>query len=55
MDIDSEIAREWAEEADRRDRAMDDGTEPEIPAEEVFARVRRDLAALSSARDRKAP
>jgi putative addiction module component (TIGR02574 family) len=43
LDLDDEAARAWAEEADRRDRAMDDGTEPEIPAEEVFARVRSSL------------
>lgn len=43
LDLDDEVARAWAEEADRRDRAMDDGTEPEIPAEEVFARVRSSL------------
>jgi predicted ATPase len=52
MDPDDEIARAWLEEADRRDRAMDDGSEPEIPAEEVFARIRRTRPAFSPARDR---
>ncbi len=33
----------WAEEAERRAEAMEDGSEPEIPAEEVFARVRSSL------------
>ena len=33
----------WVEEAERRAQAMEDGSEPEIPAEEVFARVRASL------------
>jgi len=33
----------WAEEAERRAQAMEDGSEPEIPAEEVFTRVRTSL------------
>ena len=36
---DEEIARVWAEEAERRDRAMENGEEPGIPAEEVFRRL----------------
>ncbi len=43
LDLDEKVARAWAEEADRRDRAMEDGSEPEIPADEVFARVRSSL------------
>lgn len=37
------IAQIWAEEAERRDRAMDSGEEPGIPAEEVFQRLRSTL------------
>ncbi len=37
---DEEIAQAWAEEAARRDRAMESGEEPGIPAEEVFGRLR---------------
>lgn len=33
----------WAEEAERRDRAMESGEEPGIPAEEVFKRLRASL------------
>lgn len=43
LDLDEGIARVWAEEAARRDRAMENGSEPEIPADEVFARVRASL------------
>lgn len=53
MDLDDEIAHAWLEEVDRRDRAMDDGSEPEIPAEEVFARIRA-RPVFSLARDRNA-
>jgi len=34
------LLSEWGEEAERRDQAMEEGSEPEIPAEKVFARVR---------------
>lgn len=34
-----DLLAEWAEEAERRAQAMEDGSEPEIPAEGVFARV----------------
>src|SRR5881227_519752 len=39
LNLDDGTARAWAEEAERRAQAMEDGSEPEIPAEEVFARV----------------
>ena len=42
-DLDEGAAQAWAEEAERRARAMEDGSEPEIPADEVFARVRSSL------------
>lgn len=35
-----ENSRIWAEEAARRDQAMESGEEPGIPAEEVFRRLR---------------
>lgn len=38
--LDDEIARAWIEEAARRDQEMGEGPEAEIPAEEVFARLR---------------
>lgn len=38
-----DLLSEWADEAERRAQAMEDGSEPEIPAEEVFARVRASL------------
>jgi hypothetical protein len=38
-----ELLSVWAEEAESRAQAMEDGSEPEIPAEEVFARVRASL------------
>jgi putative addiction module component (TIGR02574 family) len=37
---DAEIAQAWAEEALRRDQAMESGEEPGIPADEVFRRLR---------------
>ena len=37
------LLSEWAEEAERRAQAMEDGSEPEIPAEEVFEQVRASL------------
>jgi putative addiction module component (TIGR02574 family) len=39
----NEIAQVWAEEAARRDQAMESGEEPGIPAEEVFKRLRSSL------------
>jgi putative addiction module component (TIGR02574 family) len=38
-----EIAQAWAEEAARRDQAMESGELPGIPAEEVFRRLRSSL------------
>jgi SOS-response transcriptional repressor LexA len=38
-----DLLSEWAEEAERRAQAMEDGSEPEIPAEEVSSRVRASL------------
>jgi putative addiction module component (TIGR02574 family) len=38
-----EHTRAWAEEALRRDQAMDSGEEPGIPAEEVFRELRSTL------------
>lgn len=40
---DDRIVQIWAEEAERRDQAMDSGEEPGIPAEEVFQRLRSTL------------
>jgi hypothetical protein len=40
LDEQGEFLSVWVEEAERRAQAMEDGREPEIPAEEVFARVR---------------
>ena len=40
---DEGIAQAWAEEAARRDRAMESGEEAGIPAEEVFKRLRSTL------------
>jgi putative addiction module component (TIGR02574 family) len=37
---DDEIAQAWAEDAARRDEAMERGEEPGIPAEEVFRKLR---------------
>ncbi|MFP3941230.1 MAG: addiction module protein [Thermoanaerobaculia bacterium] len=37
--LDAAIAREWAEEAERRDLAMDRDEEAGVPAEEVFRRI----------------
>lgn len=36
---DDEVARAWAEEAERRALAMESGEEPGIPAEEVFRKA----------------
>ncbi|HEX4962246.1 MAG TPA: addiction module protein [Thermoanaerobaculia bacterium] len=43
LNLNDGVARAWAEEAERRAQAMEDGSEPEIPAEEVFSRVRASL------------
>lgn len=37
---DRDAARVWAEEAARRDRVMESGEEPGVPAEEVFRKLR---------------
>lgn len=42
-EIDQEVASVWFEEAERRDRAMDDGQTTGIPAEQVFQRIRTSL------------
>ena len=49
-DLDEEATLVWAEEAERRAQAMEDGREPEIPAEEVFARVRTLVEEVQQAR-----
>jgi hypothetical protein len=41
-EIDQEVASVWAEEAERRDQAMDDG-QTGVPAQQVFQRVRASL------------
>lgn len=38
--VDRGVASVWTEEAERRDRAMDEGQVTGIPAKEVFQRVR---------------
>jgi Putative addiction module component len=42
-EIDREVAAVWVEEAEMRDRAMDDGKTAGISAEQVFQRVRTSL------------
>jgi Putative addiction module component len=42
-EIDQEVASVWFEEAELRDRAMDDGQVDGIPAEQVFQRIRASL------------
>ena len=42
-EIDQEVASVWFEEAEQRDRAMDDGSDAGIPAEQVFQRIRASL------------
>jgi Putative addiction module component len=42
-EIDQEVASVWVEEAELRDRAMDNGQVASIPAEQVFQRVRTSL------------
>ena len=39
-EIDREVASIWAEEAELRDQAMDDGQVTSTPANEVFQRIR---------------
>lgn len=39
-ELDDEVARAWLDEAERRDRAIDEGTLAERPADEVFSRLR---------------
>ena len=43
LDDEDEIARAWAEEAERRYEELRSGVAEGIPAEEVFARVRSRL------------
>jgi hypothetical protein len=42
-EIDQEVASAWVEEAELRDRAMDDSQVAGIPAEKVFQRIRTSL------------
>ena len=42
-EIAQEVASVWFEEAERRDRVMDDGQAAGIPAEQVFQRIRASL------------
>jgi hypothetical protein len=42
-EIDREVASVWIEEAELRDRAMDDGRVAGIPAEQVFQQIRASL------------
>jgi Putative addiction module component len=42
-EIDQEVASVWVEEAESRDRVMDDGQVAGTPAEQVFQRVRTSL------------
>jgi Putative addiction module component len=42
-EIDQDVASAWVEEAELRDRAMDNGQVAGIPAEQVFQRVRTSL------------
>jgi Putative addiction module component len=42
-EIDPEVSSIWIEEAEMRDRAMDDGQVAGTPAEQVFQRVRTSL------------
>lgn len=42
-EIDQEIASVWVEQAELRDRAMDDGQASGIPAEQLFQRIRASL------------
>lgn len=42
-EIDQEVASIWAEEAERRDQAMDNTEATGVPAEEMFQRLRASL------------
>jgi hypothetical protein len=42
-EIDQEVASVWVEEAELRDRVMDNGEAASIPAEQVFQRIRTSL------------
>jgi putative addiction module component (TIGR02574 family) len=42
-DMDQEIASAWADEAERRDQAMDGDQARGVPAEQVFQKVRAAL------------
>jgi hypothetical protein len=42
-EIEREVVSVWVEEAELRDRAMDDGQVAGIPAEQVFRRIRTSL------------
>jgi hypothetical protein len=42
-EIDQAVSSAWLEEAEMRDRSMDDGETAGIPAEKVFQRVRTSL------------
>jgi hypothetical protein len=42
-EIDREVASVWVEEAERRDRSVDDSNIAEITAERVFQRIRASL------------
>jgi hypothetical protein len=43
-EIDQGVAAVWSEEAERRDRAMDDGKVAGIPAGQVFQQIRASLS-----------
>jgi hypothetical protein len=42
-EIDREVSSVWIEEAQLRDRSMDEAQVAEIPAEQVFQRIRTSL------------
>jgi hypothetical protein len=42
-EIDQEVASDWVEEAELRDRSMDSDETTGIPAEQLFQRVRTSL------------
>jgi hypothetical protein len=42
-EIDQEIASVWAEEAERRDQAMNNSQTDGVPAQQVFQRIRESL------------
>jgi len=43
LDEEDEVARAWADEAERRSEELRSGAVTGIPAEEVFARIRASL------------